>query len=128
AGFAQSSLEERHPHVQMMFMLGCAGDSNPYPRGTMELARKHGQVLAEEVSRVMAGKLRPVHGPLQIAFDRADLPLQSNLTRQELEQIAKDKRSAKAFGAARMLAILDRGEKPPSHYNAPLTVWQFGRD
>jgi hypothetical protein len=27
-----------------------------------------------------------------------------------------------------MLAALDRGEKLPTHYTCPLTVWQFGRD
>ncbi len=27
-----------------------------------------------------------------------------------------------------MLAMLDRGEKPPTQYPCPLTVWQFGRD
>ena len=32
AGFAQEDLERRYPGVQAMFMLGCAGDSDPYPR------------------------------------------------------------------------------------------------
>jgi hypothetical protein len=27
-----------------------------------------------------------------------------------------------------MLAALDRGEKLPTHYTCPQTVWQFGRD
>ena len=76
AGFAQAYVEEKHPSVQAMFMIGCAGDANPYPRGTMELARKHGDELGEEVCRVLESKLRPVRGPLKIAFARADLPLQ----------------------------------------------------
>src|SRR5207253_1208311 len=37
AGFAQAYVHERYPSAQAMFILGCAGDSNPYPRGTMEL-------------------------------------------------------------------------------------------
>ena len=49
AGFAQANLAERNPGVQAMFMLGLAGDSDPYPRGTMELARKHGLELSQEV-------------------------------------------------------------------------------
>ena len=27
-----------------------------------------------------------------------------------------------------MLAMLDRGEQPPTSYTCPLTVWQFGND
>jgi neutral ceramidase len=27
-----------------------------------------------------------------------------------------------------MLALLDRGEKLPTYYSCPLTVWQFGQD
>ena len=60
AGFAQAYVAEHFPGVQAMFMIGCAGDANPYPRGTMELTRKHGKALGEEVCRVLGSKLRPV--------------------------------------------------------------------
>jgi hypothetical protein len=128
AGFAQTYVQERHPGVQAMFILGCAGDSNPYPRGTMELTRRHGTILGEEVCRVLDGKLRPVAGPLRVAFAHADLPLQAPPPRDELQKLAANKRSPKTWAAAQMLAALDRGETLPAHYRAPLTVWQFGRD
>lgn len=128
AGFAQTDLQEKYPNVQAMFMLGCAGDSNPYPRGTMEIARKHGQALAQEVGRVLEGKLRPVRGPLQIAFAQVDLPLQTNLSRDELQKWATNRRNIKSFVAVQLLALLDRGDKLPDHYTCPLTVWQFGSD
>jgi hypothetical protein len=80
------------------------------------------------VCRVLKAKLHSVSSPLQIAFDRAALPLQAPLSRAELQQLATNKRSPKAFGAAAMLALLDRGEKLPTHYTCPITVWQFGRD
>src|SRR5262249_14356069 len=119
---------EKFPGVQAMFVLGCAGDANPYPRGTMEQTRQHGAILAEEVGRVLGGKLRPVSGPLKIAFGLADVPLQASRSREELQKQAADKRSARRFGAVQLLALLDRGEKVPTHYPCPLTVWQFGRD
>jgi hypothetical protein len=128
AGYAQAHIQEHFPGVQAMFMIGCAGDSNPYPRGTMDLARKHGGTLGAEVGRVLGGKLRPITGPLTIAFDRADLPLQAAPPREELKKLAANRRSPQTWGATEMLAALDRGEKPPEHYTAPLTVWQFGRD
>jgi hypothetical protein len=128
AGFAQAHVQEKFPGVQVMFMLGCAGDSNPYPRGTMELARKHGDTLGAEVCRVLGGKLRPVTGPLRVEFERADLPLQASLTREELKKLAGDKRSPRAGVAGQLLALLDKGEKLPARYTCPLTVWQFGQD
>jgi neutral ceramidase len=128
AGFAQTYIQERYPTALAMFMLGCAGDANPYPRGTLELAREHGTTLGKEVCRVLDTKLQPVTGLLQIAFDQVDLPLQTSLSRDQLQNLVKDKRSAQAWGATRLLAILDRGEVLPSHYRCPVTVWQFGRD
>ena len=128
AGFAQTLLQERYPGVQAMFMLGCAGDADPYPFGNVDLARQHGTELGQEVSRVLELKLRPVRGPLHIEFTRVDLPLQSDLSREQLQELAGNKRSAKSYGATELLALLDRGEKPPTHYSCPVTVWQFGGD
>src|SRR5262249_1093526 len=128
AGFAQAFIQEKHPHLQAMFMIGCAGDANPYPRGTMDLARKHGTALGQEVCRVLETKLRPVTGPLKIAFAAPDLPLQPPPSREELQKIHADKRNPKSLGAPPMLALLDKGEKLPTHYTCPLTVWQFGSD
>ena len=62
------------------------------------------------------------------AFARADLPLQPPPSREELQKLVADKRNPKSLGAPPMLAMLDRGEKLPTHYACPLTVWQFGGD
>lgn len=127
AGFAQVFVQTKHPRVQAMFLLGCAGDSNPYPRGTMALAEQHGKTLGEEVCRVLTGKLRPINGPLQIAFERVAIPLAS-VPREHLQKLAADKRHPQAFAAGQMLSVLDKGETLPTSYPCPLTVWQFGRD
>lgn len=128
AGFAQALLEQRHPGVQAMFMIGCAGDANPYPRGTMQLAKQHGTTLAEEVDRVLQTKLKPVRGPLMVAFGKADLPLQPIPPRSELEKQAAGKRGIQPWVAQQMLTKLGKGEKLPTHYPAPVAVWQFGHD
>lgn len=128
AGFAQSMIEEQHPGATALFMLGCAGDSNPYPRGTMEQSRAHGATLAKEVHRVMTAKMQPVRGPLKMAFGMVELPLQPPPSREELEKRRQRKGSLQAFTANQMLALLDRGEKIPTHYPCPIEVWQFGND
>jgi neutral ceramidase len=127
AGFAQAFVQDRHPGVQAMFMLGCAGDADPYPFGTMQLAREHGTTLGTEVCRILETKLQPVRGPLQIAFGQVNLPLQK-LSRAELEQMVAQKRGPIPGVAKEMLAVLDRGNSLPEHYSCPVTVWQFGED
>jgi hypothetical protein len=126
AGFAQANLEKQHPGVQAMFILGFAGDSDPYPHGTMELARRHGRELSQEVERVLETRLEPVRGPLRLSFGKADLPLEVP-SRAELEKKAGGTGSD-AAAARRRLEALDKGEKLPDHYTAPVAVWQFGSD
>lgn len=128
AGFAQEHVQERHASTQAMFMLGCAGDADPYPHGSMELAREHGAALGKEVCRVVETKLQPVRGPLRLTLDRVALPLQAPPPRTELEKQAAVKRGVQSWVAQQMLAVLDRGEKLPTHYPCPLAVWQFGND
>lgn len=66
AGFAQTAIETAHPGATAMFMMGCGGDINPAPRGTVELAEQHGKSLAAAVDLVLADELHPVEGPLAI--------------------------------------------------------------
>jgi hypothetical protein len=127
AGFAQAYIEKEHTGARALFVLGCAGDADPCPRGSMDLARQHGATLGKEVCRVLQTKLQPVHGSLMIAFDRVDLPLQK-LSRHELEKLAAGKRGIQPGIARQMLAHLDHGEKLPTRYRCPLTVWQFDHD
>jgi hypothetical protein len=127
AGFAQANLLQKHPGAQAMFMLGLAGDSDPYPHGTMELARTHGRELSDEVDRVLQTKLEPIRGPLKLSYGKVDLPLEK-LNRGEIEQRAASTDRNTATTAKRLLESLDKGEKLPESYSAPVAVWQFGED
>lgn len=127
AGFAQAYVQERHPGAQAMFMIGCGGDANPYPRGTMDHARENGAALGQEVCRILNTTLRPVTGPLTCTFDQASLPLQS-FSRAELEKMATNGPSWQTGNARAMVAKLDRGETLASTYDCPVAVWQFGSE
>lgn len=127
AGVAQGLLEERLPGVQAMFMTGCAGDANPYPRGTLELARRHGSELAVAVSGVLADQLAPVRGPLRTEFRTVELPLQRH-TREQIEAMQTGARSYRRFFTEGALGSLDKGEPPLQTYTAPFALWQFGQD
>lgn len=127
AGFAQQHIEKELPDVQAMFMIGCGGAANPYPRGEIEHARHHGQSLGAEVCRVAARKLKPVRGPLHVVLEYADLPLEPVPSRERLEEMVKGP-SYLAFNARRMIQALDNNELLPTTYRAPIAIWQFGED
>jgi neutral ceramidase len=117
AGFAQQYVEGQHPGVQAMFMIGCGGSANPYPRGTVEDAQANGQGLGAEVCRVAAetGKLAPIRGRLRVVLDEADLPLRA-VPREELEAMQKSP-SYLAYNARRMIEAL--AVRPGSHAGRP---------
>jgi Neutral/alkaline non-lysosomal ceramidase, N-terminal len=125
-GHAQRLIEEQHPGAQAMFVQGCAGDANPYPRGTHQMALDHGQELSSEVKRVLTTKLVPIRGPLRVAFGEVALPL-AMPSKEQLEKSAAGKGSP-AQVAKEILAKLSRGEKLPAEYTCPASVWQFGDD
>ena len=127
AGYAQSTLQERMPGVQAMFMAGCGGDANPWPRGEIPQAKQHGATLASEVQRVLAEKLAPVRPPLRIALQHAALPVAPPAPREKLEAMARLSGWERYIGA-RPLEILDRGSQPPETYPMPISLWQFGND
>ena len=125
AGYAQSYLEHKFPGAQAMFITGCAGDANPYPRRTLALAQQHGRNLGAEVERVLGEKLKPVRGPIRTELRLLDLPLQK-LRRQEIEALATSE--DQSFFAKNALKSLDQGKTLPEHYTAPFALWQFGQD
>jgi hypothetical protein len=127
AGFAQAHVEAEFPGVQAMFMIGCGGSANPYPRGTVEDARRNGQSLGAEVCRLAGEKLAPVRGPLCVALECADLPLEPVPPRDELEKLVDGPRYL-TYNYRRMLEAIDRGESLPTEYRAPIAVWQFDDD
>jgi len=126
AGFARMHVEAQLPGVQAMFVTGCGADANPNPRSTAdqeEWTRRHGESLGTEVLEVLSRPMQLVTGPLSTHFAFVDLSLQEVASREELEQ---RRRGPEAYQAGLMLAALDRGEKLPTTFAAPIAVWQFG--
>lgn len=73
AGFAQIELEKAYPGATALFFTGCAGDQNPQPRGTIDLAEQHGKTLAGAVVSVLNKKMAPVGGTIKSQFQEATL-------------------------------------------------------
>ncbi|HEX4129499.1 MAG TPA: neutral/alkaline non-lysosomal ceramidase N-terminal domain-containing protein [Pirellulales bacterium] len=80
AGFAQQVLEQIYPGTTALFVNGCSGDQNPYPRGDevpgklpLELAAHHGRSLAYSVVVALGNVPQPIEGPVAAAFDTVEL-------------------------------------------------------
>jgi len=79
AGFAQEYFEKDHPGVTALFMMGCGGDQNPYPRSELKYAKMHGRSLATAVEAALEMNQRtlrhqkPVSGPLRRRLETVDL-------------------------------------------------------
>lgn len=127
AGFAAEEIERSIPGASAVITVGCGADVGPQPTGSVDLARRHGRTLADEVARLAATELSPLSGDAEVRHRVVDLPLSPAPDRDRLEQTAKrddfDGRHAK-----RMLAELDRDGALPKTLPLPVTVWQFGSD
>jgi hypothetical protein len=128
AGHAQRLVEEQFPGVQAMFLTGCGGDANPWPRGELIHARQHGATLAAEVARVLAEKPAPLRPPLRMAFAPAALPITPPESREKLEAMAKSSSSWLKYIGTRQLALLNKGQAPAASYPMPISLWHFGSD
>lgn len=125
-GYAQREIERMHPGVTALFVAGCGADANPLPRRSVELAELYGKVLANAVSEVVHGKMKPLHGPLRTAFATVPAPFQTPPTRTELEARRNHSDQVVRRHAERLLAILDRDGKLPDSYPYPIQVWRLG--
>ncbi|CAN5757167.1 hypothetical protein BH23PLA1_BH23PLA1_36750 [soil metagenome] len=73
AGYAQQDFEADHPGVTALFLNGCGGDQNPYPRRELPYAQYHGRSLATAVEAALETEQRPLDGPLQAVYETVDL-------------------------------------------------------
>ena len=125
AGFAQTELEKAYPGVTALFVMGCGGDQNPYPRGKIEWAITHGKTLATSVEAALLPKPKPIRGPLKFALKEIDLPFES-VTRESLMAQRESKDPYERRRVEALLAEHDKNGKIRETYPYPVQVLQFG--
>lgn len=80
AGYAQEYFEADHEGVTAMFMNGCSGDQNPYPRSMLYFAQRHGRSLATAVEAALETNQRVnfhqerLQGSIRAVFETVNLP------------------------------------------------------
>lgn len=128
AGYAQEFVQAEHPGAVAMFVMGCGGDQNPYPRNTVETSKQHGRALANAVETALSVAPREVGGPLRSAYGEAILDYDAIPTREELQARLDSKNKVEATHAKHFLARLEAGETLPKTYPCPVQVVRFGDD
>lgn len=146
AGCAAEDLEAEHLGATVLVGLGCAGDANPNPRSSFDLAKQHGHEIAAAIDHLLEGgigasvsspgvgtalvpdlPLRPVTGKLVCKTRRIELPFENVPTRAELEARAKETNFVGS--QARMdLARLDHGQKLLKRLPYLVQTWTFDDD
>lgn len=128
AGYAQQYLEESHPGTAALFMTGCGGDQNPYPRGTLELAQQHGRALANGVNAALLTNATPLAGPLRLALEDVTLQFAPPPAK---EQLLRDRQSPDKNQQRHAEVLLKQLEEQGSirdTYSYPVHVVRFGAD
>lgn len=128
AGFAQEAIEKANPGTVAMFVTGCAGDQNPEPRGTLELAKKHGETLGTAVSEALGGKLSPVAGTLRAMHSEPILHFAGPVDRYSYQSRLTDKGGPRDAHARRLINILAAGNVIERNQPYPIQVVSFGDD
>jgi len=128
AGFAQQYVEEAHSGTTALFMAGCGGDQNPYPRRTLLMAQQHGRALANGVETALISPPRPVGGPLRLALGEVALEFAEPPTRRQLEERAASANQYERRHAELLLNELKETGEIRTTYPYLVQVAQFGSD
>jgi hypothetical protein len=125
AGFAQTYVEEKVPGAVALFTMGCGGDINPLPRGTVDHVKKYGAELGQAVVSVLSASMELVPGPLEARFREIPLALSEPPSREELVRQSESDNGVVKRRAARLLQILNEKGALETTYPFPVQVWRF---
>jgi hypothetical protein len=89
-GYAQRTVEAAEPEATALYAQGCCGDLNPNPRGTFEIAERHGKAVAGAAIKGAAQAELNGDGMLGHAAVLLNLPLQDPPPVEEAERIAAE--------------------------------------
>ena len=128
AGYAQEYLETAHPGVTALFMLGCGGDQNPYPRSKLELAQQHGRSLANAVEAALLPKPTPITGTLATSLQTVVLEFAPAPDRETLTARLQSKNKYEASHARRLLEELDTTGRIGTEYPYLIQGVRLGKE
>jgi hypothetical protein len=125
AGYAQDKVEADNPGATALFVTGCAGDADPHPYGTLDLAREHGAALGEAVKLALSrpSLMTTLTGNLRSAFIEAPIHFGGPTDRASYEKRLSDPNAGRRRHAQRMIEAIDQGS--PIRTELPYGVQSF---
>jgi neutral ceramidase len=122
AGYAQDRVEADNPGATAMFVTGCAGDADPHPFGTLDMAKAHGEELGAAVKFVLdhPAWMTPVGGSLRTGYAETTLHFAGPTDRGSYEKLLGDPNAGRRRHARRMIEAIDAGKsirKDYPHYS-----------
>ena len=118
AGYAQDRIEADFPGSVALFVTGCAGDADPHPFGTLEMAKDHGGELAAAVKFVIDHPtwMTGLSGPLRTAFLETTIRFGGPTDRASYETLLNDPNQGRRRHAQRMIEAIDQGRPIRTEY------------
>ena len=131
AGFAQEYIEQTHPETTAIFIAGCGGDQNPYPRRgpqPLDYCKQHGRALANGVETALQYKGRSINGSIVAAIDTVMLDFAEPPSREQLEKKAKSTDRYERRHAEVLLEELEKNGKIRTNYPYLVQAIRFDND
>jgi hypothetical protein len=118
AGYAQDRIQADHPGSVALFVTGCAGDADPHPFGTLDMAKEHGEELGSAVKFVLdhPAWLTPVSGSFRTAYTETTIRFSGPTDRASYEKLLSDSNQGRRRHAQRMIEAIDRGQPIRTEY------------
>jgi len=127
AGYAQEYIEAECPGATALISIGCGADANPSPRGKLEHCQQNGRTFADEVKRLLAGKLKPLDPSVACRLVHVGLPMDKLPSKEYWEQTASAG-GHRGVHAKHFLDRINRGKAVSSSVSYPIAAWTFGDD
>jgi neutral ceramidase len=126
-GFANESIERQNPGALSLVTIGCGADVGPQPSGSIELARQHGESLAQEVQRLLDSPRIPLPREVATTFERIALPFAEPPSLESFQKTATLQNFDGVHARSMLSVHKERGELP-RQLSYPIGCWRFGNE
>lgn len=125
-GYAQQYFETDHPGTVAMFLNGCSGDQNPYPRRKTEHVERHGRAMSTAIDAAIFANPVPVNGPVRALLEWTPVAYDTLPSKEELLERQNGKDPYEKRYATFLLDDLEHNGSLATSYPVPVQVIRFG--
>jgi hypothetical protein len=128
AGYAQDRVEADNPGAVALFVTGCAGDADPHPFGTLDMAKEHGQELGDAVKLALArpALMTTLSGSLRSTFAETTIRFAGPTDKGSYEKLLDDPNTGRKRYAQRMIETIAQGKPIVTEYPYGVQAFALG--